>query len=60
MFCDFLETFRKNTTKLENSSNRYGFGKYYRNDLVVGTVSHSIIVFEFDNFWTNLIITFGI
>ena len=32
----------KNTTKLENSSNRYGFCfKDYRNDLVEGTVLNS-------------------
>jgi len=41
-FWDFLGNFQKlstkNTTKLEDSANRYGFWKYYRNDLVVGTV----------------------
>ena len=41
-FCDFLGNFQKlstkNTTKLENSSNSYGFLIFYRNYLVVGTV----------------------
>jgi len=41
-FCDFLENLQKlstkNTTKLENSSNSYGFLNFYRNYLVVGTV----------------------
>ena len=39
----FLRNFRKlstkSTTKLENSSDRYGFWKYYRTDLVLGTVN---------------------
>jgi len=54
-FGDFLGNVRKlstkNTSKLENSSNRYDFWKYLRNDLVVGAVPfykeiHQSIVFD--------------
>jgi len=45
MFSEFFGNVRKlstkNTTKLENSSNRYSF--HYRNDLVVGKIGRKKI-----------------